>query len=704
MAKVKINETEYETLENHLTTSYELLGEASQIWGDNFENLYNNFITNGFLEDLYKDAESQYYRLANAGYLCSYVIQDAGTGMAIGGLIGVIIPIPVIDDVVGAVVGAVIGAVVGLIRGITHCVKNPTEVKWRYDAKNVFEELLLRCVNGEDDNYTALYNNSVKQQHMMLALMNIKSKINEYQKEFADLKAAARNAGVQLNMASDDTTVLGIKSEVMINGEKIEFDASEAMAAFYTYTTTTMNALVAAELLADEYGYEPNYLDIVKSANSFMADTIESDLYTHEFITGVLPEYDVSESDAISKAVESLGIDPTDVASVLKDISGVTNLTIYPAIVGSMLLGDVGATIKESEEEKDTGGPSGAPGTSGPTYVTPGGIPGTTQKPEQDTDPEVDTEPEDEDEDEEVGNEIPIEEIEETELPEEVETEIEKDYDQMARDAYEFGEGAEAIAEFRSDLSFEVQDLYFSGSFDVLREKLAGYGYSAPEVEAILADPSMTINAVLDGETRLLIAEKAQELAALDGVENFESSYSEADYASLQENPIEMLQLASMDDSVCQLKENMDIALEEYEAAVEETNTILDTVNDSKANMEEIKQKYEAEFGEDTTKWSSEAVTEYNESIKEYNKVALDASTKMEELDSLKEKYYEANDAFIKGKENYYKKNAALVNASFNGSHEMTDPSIPVPDVGGAIDYTITEQQLLDQFMSNDGY
>ena len=105
-------------------------------------NLYNNFITNGFLEDLYKDAESQYYRLANAGYLLSYVVQDAGLGMTIGGLIGAIIPIPVVDDVIGAVAGALIGAIVGLIRGITHCVKNPTSVKWRYDAKNVFEELL----------------------------------------------------------------------------------------------------------------------------------------------------------------------------------------------------------------------------------------------------------------------------------------------------------------------------------------------------------------------------------------------------------------------------------------------------------------------------------------------------------------------------------------------------------------------------------
>lgn len=707
MAKAKINEAELEVLNGHLVKAVGHLEESATIWGDNFENLYNNFITNGFLNDLYEDAKSQYYNLANAGYFLSYVIQDAGAGMAIGGLIGVIIPIPVIDDVIGAVAGALIGAIIGLIRGITHCVKNPSDVKWRYDAKNVLEELLLRCVEGNDDNYIAIYNSHIKQKNMELALLKIRNKVNEYQQLYANLTEAAQGVGVDLNLASDGTTVLGIKSEVVIDGKTIELDASEAMAAFYTYTNTTMNGLVAAELISQEYGIEVDYLDVVKNSNAFMASTIQSDLYTHEFITGVLPSYNHSNDEVMSVASGKLGIDAGDVASVVGDVSGVTNLSIFPAITGAMLLGNVGAAIadKSKTETPPSGGTSTqTPSSGGTSTQTPtqnpssGGtvvIPPVTEKVEE-------VEKVEEEIEEEITNDIEIEKVVEHELPESVEAEVEKDYDQLARDAYEFGEGAEAIGEFRANLSLEVQDMYFNGDLSGLREKLEGYGYSSPEVEAILNDPSMTINAVLEGETRIILAEKAAELAAADGVENFESSYNDVDFANLQKNPVELLQTASLDENVCELKDNMDAALEEYETAVEDTNAALENVNESKASMDAIKEKYETEYGKDTTKWTEEAVNEYNDSIKAYNESVENANTKMEELSEFKEKYNEANESFVKSKNDYYKENAAAVNTDLNGGNiGTTNPSVGiVPDVGTPnVDETISDQELLNQFM-----
>ena len=304
------------------------------------------------------------------------------------------------------------------------------------------------------------------------------------------------------------------------------------------------------------------------------------------------------------------------------------------------------------------------------------------------------------------SNDIELEEIAENELPEKVETEIKKDYDQMARDEYEFGQDVEKIAEFRAELSLEVQEQYFSGDLSVLKERLEGYGYSGPEADAILQDPTMTINAVLEGETRAILAEKAAELAKADGVEDFESKYSEADYSSLEEEPVELLVLSSYDENVCELKENLDVALEEYETAVEDTNAALEAVTESKTNMEAIQEKYEKEFGEDTSKWSEEAATEYNESIKAYNESVEAATAKMEELDGFKEKYNEANDAFVEAKDNYYKDIASSVNGVIGGNDSgVTNPGInPTPDVGGNTEDTIiSDQSMLDQFMGING-
>ena len=166
----------------------------------------------------------------------------------------------------------------------------------------------------------------------------------------------------------------------------------------------------------------------------------------------------------------------------------------------------------------------------------------------------------------------------------------------MARDEYEFGQDVEKIAEFRAELSLEVQEQYFSGDLSVLKERLEGYGYSGPEADAILQDPTMTINAVLEGETRAILAEKAAELAKADGVEDFESKYSEADYSSLEEEPVELLVLSSYDENVCELKENLDVALEEYETAVEMSlgaalqNVVIETEQDAKKLVEYLKE------------------------------------------------------------------------------------------------------------------
>ena len=65
MSKAKIDSVSYDELRNQVQYAVDCLAEADQLWGDMFEDLYYAFITNGYLNDLYEDAKSNYYTLKN---------------------------------------------------------------------------------------------------------------------------------------------------------------------------------------------------------------------------------------------------------------------------------------------------------------------------------------------------------------------------------------------------------------------------------------------------------------------------------------------------------------------------------------------------------------------------------------------------------------------------------------------------------------
>jgi len=791
MAKVKINDSELQAISEHIKKAQDMMTEVEDIWGKNFDNLYNNF-TNGFLDGLYKDAESQYYGLANAGYVVSNTIGGLGTGALAGSVAGSVIP--GLGNLAVGTIGGIAGAVIGFFKGITHCVKNPTGVKWCYDAKNVFIDLLTNCANGNDDNYTAIQNTKTKLDNMQLAMTKIKTKLNEFNQLYANLNATAESLKVKTTMASDGLTVLSVDTEVTIDGKKVNIATSDALNAFYTYSNTVMSGIIASDYLERTYGYDVDYNEIIKNANAFMTDTISSDLYTHEFIESVLPEYNPSETKAYKAISGATGIDLNKIESTLNNNSNIAgSVALFAGLLGSGFIGQMGSNAKtnaissavntpssngssyhptnssntNTSSKANTGGSSSnstnSTGTSAnnnattnqgtktpPTDTTTKKLKDTTEKTEKLTNnskikidklagavgttaassifkdrykelddklddllqkvkeleekknqtnngenpeqPDIPNEPNTPDDNTQIGNDIILDEIVTTELPKTVEDEIlEKDFDELARDELEFSQKYEDIINHRNDIISDIETKFNENDLDSIKDELKEYGFSSAEIDAIVEDKYRTIKAILEGDQNAQLATKARELAAAANVENYTSKYeAKPSYDELiSDEPSKTLMLASEDENVVKLNEEMKTAEESYKKAINETNLSLAEVNTNKEKMNTLQTQFTTEYGEDTTKWSQEAATEYNNSIKIYNESVTKATNQMTNLENTKNVYATAKNDFTTAKNTYYEK----VIKDYKDNSEIVDDSInsiePPADVSDQINNSI---------------
>lgn len=356
MSQVKVNNAKLEEISDHIVKAKELMAQIEEVWQENFINLYNNFVENGFLDDLYKDAESEFYNLANLGYLVSYTAEGMAVGVSVGGIAGSFAP--VVGNIIIATIGGILGAVIGFFCGITHYVTNPTSLEWCYDSKKVFIDLLERCKDNNEDNYRAINNLYVKMQCMELAMADLRVKINEFQQMYANLSDAANEVGLgdKIETADDGTTLLNISTEVEINGEKLELSVSEAMNAFYTYENAVMSAELEASYLEETYGADIDYNALVYNAGAFVADAIDSDLFSHEFVDVVVPSYDPSLKEAID-SIEKDGIFTSAmVKSILADNEdGLGDMAGAGGLLGAYLLGNnsfENVAVKSIDNEK----------------------------------------------------------------------------------------------------------------------------------------------------------------------------------------------------------------------------------------------------------------------------------------------------------------------------------------------------------------
>ena len=679
MAIVKINDdTLQDVVVTNFNTARDLLEEAEGIWGGNFDNLYNNIVTSGYLDSLYEDAESNYHKWKGTINVVASVAAFAAC----------------LTNPVGWIAAAL--AVLGAIFGYKAAKCFKSDPTWYTASKKVFENLLYSCDVGADDNYTRITNLRTKFYNIQLNLEKIKTKINDFNKNGASFEKAADQYDLSLRTGgSDNLTILGVETEIVIDGETITMDTSEAMSAFYTYAYTVTSTMIAADYLERTYGYEIDYLGLVANANAFMADTIKSDLYTAEMINLILPACTPDEKAAYGAASAATGLDESELQAALGDVAALGINPLFAGLVGASFIGklvDDGSTGGTGS----TGGPgttggtgsTGGPGTTGGTGSTggpgpTGGTGGYTPGPgtTASTDPTH-------------GIDISDPVDPGVDLDKDIEVELgvltpegEVDYDKLAMEEYQFETGIEEIEKFRLKIMDDVEAMYASGDFTTLTKQLQEFGYGTAEIATILASKSMTVNAFLDGNTRQIIAEKAEAMAKADGVDGFKSSYSTnptTDELGDNKKPLRSLHLNSDNEDLCKMEDELDTLEADYRTKVDDANKLLDEAQVNKQSVDAIKEKYEKEYGSDTSKWSEDAAKEYDEAIDKYNASAEAANKAIEDADKAKESYQTSRKEFDKACEDYYLSKMIADEESGQTEGGMTvDPS-----VGGPTDIT----------------
>lgn len=678
MSKVKISDEQFSSLMGYVNDAQLRVQDAEANWGTNFDNLYNNIVTSGFLDRLYEDAKSEYYSLAKWGKV------GVATVTAIA-LQCTLIPPPF---------GFLLTAIT-LVFGAINFINDSCDPHWIESSKNAFVQLLLNCAYGYDDGYVRIVNLMTKLDTVKLNLQQIITKINTFQTENADLNAAATDTGVTIKLAADNTTVLDVETSVTIDGETMNLSVSEAMNAFYTYETSVINAEMEAEYIKENYGIEVDYNDLIAKANGFMTGTIKSGLYSHSFVDGVLPTYTPDDAAAIQKAAGSLGFTTENFQSVLgnnKDLFGDTGL--YGGLLGAAFLGKLidapsGSQGNDTPTDPNPSGQTGTPGTSYPTggtYPSGGGAtvvvpptpdPGTTvtvTEPETNTETTTETEVET---DTEIVNDIEIVEIEEEELPDALELDLDVDFDERARENYELGliEGYEDIDKVRMDIINRVNEAFDNGNLDALKEELKKYGFSESDIESIILNRDLLVTSIVTGAERELLADIAAGLAKDAGVEDFTSIYSDTQTISDLESGLsrDLIYNLNVDDRVVTARTELANAQTKYEESVTAVQESYKVAEEAQKAMLKTKEEYTKEYGEDTTKWPEEKVKEYNESIEKYNESVKDLKDKNAKASEAKDNYDEANKNLRDTKKDVLKK----IREGNSVSEETVNPGIP---------------------------
>lgn len=651
MSKVKYNHEQYYTMSENIDKAEAKVIEAMNLWGEHFDNLYYAFIENGFLESLYKDAESQYYNLANAGY----IITDTISGAAIGATVGSIAPGP------GTVIGAIIGAVVGLLGGIFFdSTKNANEVNWHYESKQAFEALLTACMYGEDDAYINLLNLKTKLDSVTVGLIEIQAKIDEFNKIYADLSESAEKMGLKTKLADDGVTMLGIETNVTIDGKNIEMTMSDAMNAFYTYAGTVVSSEIQAQYMEDTYGADINYMDLVNNANGFMVNTIESGLYSHEFVDALLPFYEPDTDLAFDVISGGLGVTTDNFESVLGESLGATGVAgLSLGLIGASFIGNVGSAFKEKPAENqgtpggNTGGNTGGGNTGGGTMpVYPGNS--TDKTGDTTTDNKADEETQEELNDSEI---IDIKEFDESTLKAIDEFELpETDYDELARIEYE-SKGEEAIAQERVLAITNANALFDNTDKTPLMLNLKNFGYDDSEIEVIIGNRDYTITAFVEGSERKTLTGIANRLAAEDGASDFDTMYDDGQtLADLENgNSNKLVSIMSSDPNVSEAQTKMLDSQKNYKDAYEKMQQSYADVQESQKELDALKAEIVNKYGEDPQKWTKEDATKYNTAIEEYNKKVEQVETEIEATKEAETTYQESIEEYDIAKATFFK-------------------------------------------------
>lgn len=715
MSKVNLNESEFEDVSTHIVNASDYAVEVSEEWGENFDNLYNNIVTSGFLNDLYEDAKSQFDMLLSTG--CSVV-----GGASLGALVGSFIP------GIGTAIGAGIGAIVGGLFGAGKKILDKSSVRWSEESKKVFENDLLNCQQGSDDKYAKIYNIDTKIKNVNASLLEILYKINEFQKLYSSLEEAASEAKVQTKLADDGVTLLGVDTTITIDGQSKQCTVSEAMNAFFTYESTVMSSEFEAQILHDKYGIDVDYNAIVKNANSFMASTIDSQLYTHEYVEAVLPNYNADFNSASSVVANGAGLTTDTFTSVLSQVPGA--LGSSAGLLGAAFLGTLvdnsrnnGSTSNRNVSSGSTSGRTTSSGsTSGGSSSNGGNSSSDSSEaigvltPVDDNNPdETPSKP---------NNDVDMPEITETELPEKVEVIDEiVNYDDLARAEYE-SKGSDSIDKYREEIIDAINEKFDSGDLDPIKSKLKEYGYSDSDIENIIKDRQSTITAIIAGDEKQELAKIAKNLAKNDGVNDYNSIYEENNSYNDTIDGTLNTTLVNMNENeeLVSAREDVTKAYDNYKEKVNIANESIAATSLASSAVTKAMDEYSNKYNtQDTSQWDQAAAEDYANLVNKYNESVKVSESAIKDVETAKSSYEDAGSKYSQIKEEFlnnvkkendrtdsFKDSNNADNSIYddsdddksdnnsNGNISSNDSSVPSDNVSSGTTINISDDDLLN--------
>lgn len=653
MAKVKIDTEAFLDLQEKLGEAQEAAVDVLNFWGDHFDDMYQAFFGNSgadtcgasvgstgsgrgtdaldpncFMYQLYARSESNWYE-----FIDGFTIAASTVGL---------VAVALDWNPVGWVLTAI--SVLCSLLGLALAAVDMNTVHFSYVSRDVFQADLYSCWVGDDDNYRRLLNIYAKVDNLVLSMLEIMSKVDTYQKEYADFSDSAAGLGLKTSTADDGITLKTIDTYVVIDGEKVELSTSEAINAFFTYESTVMSAEFEAAYLADQ-GINVNYDDIVKNANGFMKSTVKSQLYSHEFIEAVLPAYKeaglISYNDGVNAVAATNGLTTDQFSSALSKVPG--GLGSYTGLLGGAFLGTLVDPNKNNGGGNNGGGNNGG-GNNG------GGNNGGGNNGDSPIESPSKPEP---------SNEVKIPEKTEVKIPEKVEEpKVEKNYDDLAREKYE-SQGTDKIDEHRTEIIDAVNKKIDEGDYDSIKKKLKEYGYSDADIEEIIKDRQSIITAILAGDEQAELLKIAKEMAEKDGVKDFSSDFEKAySYKDTIDGTCnELLVSLAANEDLTKEKGLVDTAFTAYNEKVVTANAAIVAATTASTSMTDIMKKYSEKYGtEDTTKWDEDSAKEYAEAVKTYNTKVEEADKAVKEQEAAKKAYDEEKDKYDEMKQEFLDK------------------------------------------------
>lgn len=508
-------------------------------------------------------------------------------------------------------------------------------------------------------------------------------------------------------------------------GEEITLTISELVNAFYTYTGSTLNAIVAAQMIGDAQGYDEAtvnqmLIDAVGSSNAYV-DNLSKDgfmtvattndignLYTA--VTGETYNEETMNTQyqsmltSLNEKHEGLNAEEL-FGSDIGAMAATLGCALAPGLMGSGAfnltdnLNEYNAIHKkadsEEEEEEKNETPAVAdnkenvsqtPSEQQPQQVIPETPVEQVQpdpiveeviqlEPEQETPvEETITEPVEEPVQEEVYVPEFVEPVQ-TELPKEIEqiNEISADeVDAEATEAY-YEKYGDDLAAHRAEESAKFEELFMKEDKTELIETFEEMGYSHEDAVVAANNRDVGLSAYMLGSQNSETAKIAAEIANANDIDNFDTTFDDTPNIEDLTNGNSVAQMSDPMESpkVVEAKEAYVEAKDAYIESVDTANESIKVANEAKDNLSEVVKEVQAEAGTDTSKWSKAQVDKVNKAMKTYNVAVTQANNDVKTSETIKTTYHQAKADYLEAKNDYYQEqiNQYLENNNTNNTN-----------------------------------